>query len=746
MADQAAAEVAGKVAEVTDKVKNMSVKKDKKPKGGDAASALELSPPPSYIQHRIDMFDRLKKQYDAEVAVKRFAAKPRETIKITLPDGKVIEGTSWETTPMDIAKGISKSLSEKIVIAKVDGNLFDLVRPLEQSCSLRFLTFDDDEGKKVYWHSSAHVLGEACELHYGCHLCIGPPIEEGFYYEMGMDRRHVTKKDGRAVAETDWASLEQLAKKAISEKQPFERLVVSKTDLLEMFKDNKYKVHIINDKIPDGTSTTVYRCGPLIDLCYGPHIPNTGKIKAFAVTKTGAKQRVQNSASYFLGDAKNDSLQRVYGISFPDAKQMKEYKQFLEEAAKRDHRKIGQEQELFFFHELSPGSCFFLPHGARIYNTLIDLQKSEYRKRGFHEVVTPNMFNVKLWETSGHWQNYQAWIRNIDVVQQEDMFSLDVEKEKFALKPMNCPSHCLMFKHRERSYRELPLRLADFGVLHRNEASGALTGLTRLGTEMDGCLDFLQHIYGIFGFTFSLKLSTRPEKFLGEIEQWNKAEALLEEALKKFGHPWELNPGDGAFYGPKIDIVISDALRRRHQCATIQLDFQLPERFQLSYRTGEASASKPEESKAAATSAAFQRPVMIHRAILGSVERMIAILTENFAGKWPFWLSPRQVMIVPVGVTNFGYAEQVREKLQHAGLYAEADLSDSTLNKKVRNAEIAHWNFIFVVGNQEEESGSVNCRNRDDPNSKNRGEVYPLEVILGKLVSLKESKSLRQEI
>ncbi|KAJ3030686.1 threonyl-tRNA synthetase [Rhizophlyctis rosea] len=720
-AKQTAEKVVESVAQVTEKVKDLAVnKKDKKAKAGPAEALTE---PPEYIQWRIDMFDRLKKEYDAEVA-----AKPREPIKVTLPDGKVIDATAWETTPLDIAKGISKSLSEAVVISKVDDSLFDLTRPLEASCRLKFLKFDDEEGKKVYWHSSAHVLGEACELHYGCHLCIGPPIEDGFYYEMGMDR---------SVVESDWKPIEQKAEKAIKEKQPFERLVMTKQNLLEMFKHNKYKQHIINDKIPDGTSTTVYRCGPLIDLCYGPHIPHTGKIKAFSIIK--------NSASYFLGDAKNDSLQRIYGISFPDNKQMKEYKQFLEEAAKRDHRKIGQEQELFFFHELSPGSCFFLPHGARIYNTLMDLQKAEYKKRGFHEVVTPNMYNVKLWETSGHWQNYQARIGHV-----EDMFALEVEKEKFALKPMNCPGHALMFKHRERSYRELPLRIADFGVLHRNEASGALTGLTRvrrfqqddahifcrvdqLGTEMDGCLDFLQHVYGIFGFTFSLKLSTRPEKFLGEVETWNKAEQLLESALNKFGHPWELNPGDGAFYGPKIDIVISDALRRRHQCATIQLDFQLPQRFDLNYRSDDPSNP-------------FQRPVMIHRAILGSVERMIAILTENFAGKWPFWLSPRQVMIVPVAAAYFEYAEQVRQKLHDAGLYAEADLSDLTLNKKVRNAEIQHWNFIFVVGEQEKESGSVNARNRDDVGSKGRGEVFPLDVILPKLVGLKESKSLEQKI
>ncbi|KAJ3193494.1 threonyl-tRNA synthetase [Irineochytrium annulatum] len=702
-------------------------KKEKKGKAPVGEHPLEVSPRPDYIQHRITMFDELMKKYKADVA-----AKPREAIKITLNDGRVIDGTSWETTPMEIAKGIAKSLAERTVIAKVDGALWDLTRPFEKSGTLELLDFEHPEGRMVFWHSSAHVMGEACELHYGCHLCIGPPVEEGFYYEMAMER---------TVTQADYPALDTLAKKAVKEKQNFERLLVSKEDLLKMFAGNKYKVHIIKDKIPDGTSTTVYRCGPLIDLCYGPHVPDTGRIKEIRVVK--------NSASYFLGDAKNDSLQRIYGISFPDKKQMQEYMTFMEEAAKRDHRKIGIEQELFFFNELSPGSCFFLPNGARIYNALIDLQRNEYRKRGFEEVITPNMYNTKLWEISGHWQNYK-----------EDMFFFDIEKEKFALKPMNCPGHCLIFKHRDRSWRDLPIRMADFGVLHRNEASGALTGLTRVRrfqqddahifctldqvfTEMEGCLDFLQHIYGIFGFTFNIKLSTRPEKFLGDVATWDKAESLLEEALNKYkdlyGFKWELNPGDGAFYGPKLDITISDALRRRHQCATIQLDFQLPNQFKLEYVsdkivTDETGKVGPE----------MKRPVMIHRAVLGSVERMFAILTESFAGKWPFWLSPFQVAIIPVSKTFNDYAAEVKKKLWDAGLYVEADTSDLTLNKKIRNAEIRHYNFIFVVGAEEQNTNTVNVRNRDDPETKSKGEQRPVNEILAQLLALKESKSRDQ--
>lgn len=500
------------------------------------------------------------------------------------------------------------------------------------------------------------------------------------------------------------------------------------------------------------------RCGPLIDLCRGPHVPHTGRIKCLKVMK--------NSASYFLGDKNNDSLQRIYGVSFPDKKQLEEHLKFLKQAAERDHRKIGREQELFFFHELSPGSCFFLPHGMIIYNTLQSFLREEYWKRGYQEVNTPNIYNAQLFMRSGHWDHYK-----------DNMFTFDVEKDPWGLKPMNCPGHCLMFKHRERSYRELPMRLADFGVLHRNEASGALTGLTRVRrfqqddahifctqdqveSEMAGMFDFLSHVYGKFGFSFKLKLSTRPEKYLGAISDWNIAEAKLSAALDEFtkqgGGMWELNPGDGAFYGPKIDITICDALRREFQCATIQLDFQNPQRFELEYMTNEpkpdasdagkpkdaaasapASSKKPEAahespkpapapadgnssgnndnnsgdgkaSSGAAKSkspaapfvprpppAGYARPVMIHRAVYGSFERFVAILTEHFAGKWPFWLSPRQVLVVPVMVAANEYAGHVRDVLRAEGMHADADVGGNTLQKKIRSGQLAGYNFIF---------------------------------------------------
>ncbi|KAF8180102.1 hypothetical protein BJ912DRAFT_882880 [Pholiota molesta] len=696
--------------------------KESKKKPAAAASAgghpLELQPPPEFIDHRIKIFDELKAEYDAFVA-----AQPRDEITVTMPDGSERKAKSWETTPMDVAKEVSKSLSERIVIAKVDGVLWDLERPLEKPCKLELLDFEHPEGKKVFWHSSAHVLGEASERHYGCHLCLGPPTDDGFFYEMAIE--------DRPVVNADYPALEKVTEMVIKEKQKFERLVVSKEKLLEMFYYNKYKKYLIETKIPDGTSTTVYRCGTMVDLCVGPHIPHTGKIKAFMITK--------NSASYFLGDANNDSLQRIYGISFPDKKQLADYKVFLAEAAKRDHRKIGKEQELFFFNDMSPGSCFFLPHGTRIYNSLVELMRSEYFKRGYQEVISPNMFHSKLWETSGHWQNYK-----------DDMFVLDIEKEKWGLKPMNCPGHCLIFDSRDRSYKELPIRMAEFGIIHRNEASGALTGLTRvrrfvqddthvfcmpsqLEGELSALFDFMQHIYGLFGFDFKLELSTRPDNYLGDLETWNVAETQLTQALEKhYPGKWELNPGDGAFYGPKIDITISDALRRSFQCATIQLDFQLPERFNLRYRS--------------ADEAVMSRPVIIHRAILGSLERFIAIITEHFAGKWPFWISPRQVLVIPVAAPYKEYAAEIAARLDSLGLYADVDNGENTLPKKIRNGEIAQYNFILVVGQEELDARSVNVRNRDDVGSKSKGEMIALDKVVEQLVALKKSRSLDNKL
>uniref|UniRef100_A0AAY4D9U5 threonine--tRNA ligase n=1 Tax=Denticeps clupeoides TaxID=299321 RepID=A0AAY4D9U5_9TELE len=655
-----------------------------------------LDPWPAYIAERLTLYDQLKAESDALLARRAAETHP---ISVVLPDGRKVEAQAWVTSPYQIARGISQGLADSAVISRVSGELWDLDRPLEKDCALELLRFDDDDdAQAVYWHSSAHILGEAMERFYGGCLCYGPPIENGFYYDMFLDGQ-------KGVSSNEFADLESICKAVVKDKQPFERLEVSKETLLQMFKYNKFKCRILNEKVTTPT-TTIYRCGPLIDLCRGPHVRHTGKIKALKIYK--------NSSTYWEGRSDMETLQRIYGVSFPDSKLLKEWERFQEEARNRDHRKIGKEQELFFFHDLSPGSCFFLPRGAYLYNTLAEFIREEYNRRGFQEVASPNIYNSKLWETSGHWQHYS-----------ENMFSFAVEQDIFALKPMNCPGHCLMFNHRPRSWRELPLRLADFGVLHRNELSGTLTGLTRvrrfqqddahifctmeqIESEMKGCLEFLRCVYDVFGFSFQLHLSTRPEKFLGDVAVWDQAEKVqLENSLNEFGEPWKLNPGDGAFYGPKIDIQIKDAIGRYHQCATIQLDFQLPIRFNLTF-DGDDKA----------------RPVIIHRAILGSVERMIAILTENYAGKWPLWLSPRQVMLVP----NF---------IRGAGFMADADLDSSCLlNKKIRNAQLAQYNFILVVGEKEKMTNSVNVRTRDN---KVHGELT-VDEVLSRLTLLKQSR------
>merc|ERR1719461_134744 len=693
-------------------LKKKHEKKEKEKNAGPSKKIGELKPPPSFLADRLAMFDRLKAEQDAKIA-----AEVPKPITVTLPDGKTVAGETWRTTPYEIALGISKGLADNCVVAKVNGELWDLDRPFEGDAKLELLKFEDEEGQYVFWHSSAHVLGEAMERCYGCNLCYGPPIDQGFYYDMWTAQDH-------KVSDNDFKAIEDLTKSIIKEKQPFERLEMKKSDLLEMFKYNEFKLRILNERVKTET-TTVYRCGPLIDLCRGPHVRHTGKIKSMAVTKS--------SATYWEGNSEAESLQRIYGISFPDNKQMKEWKLFQEEAAKRDHRKIGVAQDLFFFHELSPGSCFFQPKGAHIYNKLLGFIKEEYWKRGFQEVISPNIYNAKLWQTSGHWDHYS-----------ENMFKISIEKEAFGLKPMNCPGHCIMFDQTTRSYKDLPLRMADFGVLHRNELSGALTGLTRvrrfqqddahifcrqdqIKQEMQGALDFLKFVYGKLGFTYNLVLSTRPEKFLGKVEVWDSAEKALSESLDAAGLPWKINPGDGAFYGPKIDITLRDAPQRSHQCATIQLDFQLPERFNLAYvdENGEKT-----------------RPVIIHRAILGSCERMIAILTENFAGKWPFWLSPRQVMVVPVAPPFNDYAKHVQRMMHSSGFCADADTDDSnTMNKKVRNAQLAQYNFIFVVGEKERSNETVNVRTRDN---KVHGE-FTLSAVLSKFKELSEERILNSE-
>ncbi|KAG7390197.1 54S ribosomal protein L39, mitochondrial [Phytophthora pseudosyringae] len=634
------------------------------------------------------------------------------------PGAFAFRGVAGASTSIDVLKqmhelGLPKfqALAAK---SEATGELLDLRAPLQRSGSLQLLDFTSDAGKSVFWHSSAHVLGQALEEKFQdkIRLTDGPPLSEGgFFYEMFL-------QDGLTVSEMDFDELARHLKKIVKARQPFERLQVTRELAEELFAYSDFKRDMLH-KIPQGEAISLYRCGPLVDLCRGPHVPHTGMLSSFEITRCGA--------SHWEG---KELLQRVYAISFPNNAQLKEWRHLQEEAKKRDHRLIGRAQQLFMFHPLSPGSSFFLPHGTRVFNALADFIRGEYRRRGYDEVITPLIFKKELWETSGHLKNYH-----------DDMFMVsqgiatddgeseghdhdhthgEEEYDQFGLKPMNCPGHCLVFREAKKySYRELPVRLADFSALHRNEASGALTGLTRVRrfhqddahifctaaqvqSEISHALDFIRHVYGIFDFKFNLRLSTRPDKYMGELELWDDAEDQLRVALDDFGQPWTVNEGDGAFYGPKIDIVVTDALKRQHQCGTIQLDFQLPINFELEYDGADGES---------------HTPIIIHRAVLGSIERMMAILIEHTGGKWPLWLSPRQVAVLPIAEAHREYAHEVASKLQKAtprGLFVDVQDGSKTLNKRVREAQVAGYNYILVVGDKEQASGEVNIRTRDN--------------------------------
>ena len=666
-----------------------------------------------YYDKRIELFEKYfeRTQFDAAQA-----AAENVPIKITLPDGAVKEGVRYVTTPKDIATGISKRLGKEAVVAKVDGKDWDIFRPLEGDCALQIFNFDTDAGKYTYWHSTAHVLGQALELEFGADLTIGPPIEEGFYYDCFMG--------DKTLADEDKEKLSKRIDKIVKEKQAFQRAIVTREEALHMFQENPFKVEVI-EGLPQGSTITLYRNGPFCDLCRGPHVPDTSVIKAYQIN--------QMSRAFWRADVNNAPLMRVYGVSFPDKKLLKKYVHRIEEAKKRDHRAIGTKQDLFFFNPVSPGSCFFQPYGTRVYNTLIDFVKSKYWDYGYEEVTTPNIFHFNLWETSGHAGHYK-----------QNMFHFHVEKEEWGMKPMNCPGHCVLYSHRVHSFKELPLRYAEFGVLHRNEYSGALHGLTRvrrfvqddahifcrkdqIEQEITAYLSMFKEIYDTLGLEYDLALSTRPEGFLGDIKDWDEAEAALTKVLNMWEgqeqKKWTLNPEDGAFYGPKIDITVYDALGRSFQCATVQLDFQLPLRFKLSYVNDQNEK---------------EVPVIVHRAIMGSFERMIAILTEHFAGKWPLWLSPKQIMIVPISGAANDYALSIKKTFHSARFFVEADVRDLTMQKKVREAQLSQFNYILVVGEKEMEKGTVNVRTR---NNKVCGEK-PVAEVLAHLTKEKEERSL----
>lgn len=473
---------------------------------------------------------------------------------------------------------------------------------------------------------------------------------------------------------------------------------MTKEQALQLFDYNPFKCEIINDKVQDNEMCTAYRCGDLIDLCKGPHLPNTSFIKCMQLLKT--------SSSYWKNNSDKATLQRIYGISFTSEKEQKKWNILQQELAERDHRTIGKKMNLFFFNKQSCGSAFFLPKGMKVYNALVDHIKQCYLRRGFEEVLTPNIYNKNLWEISGHWEHYR-----------ENMFCFSCDKTEYALKPMNCPAHCLLFQSQSRSASELPIRYAEFGALHRNELSGALTGLTRvrrfqqddahiflrvdqIEEEIKKCLNFMSEVYSKFGFNFTLELSTRPEKdYMGSLEIWDNAENIMKQALIAFcGDAWKLNAGDGAFYGPKIDVHIKDAIGREHQCATIQLDFNLPERFKLEYN------DKGE----------MKRPVIIHRAIYGSIERFMGIIIEHFKGDLPFWISPNQCKVLTIGQEQEvnEHAGNILMMLKTNGFNCESDLSDHTIQKKIKQAQLDKFHYMIIIGNKEQETLKVNIRSR----------------------------------
>ncbi|XP_061572904.1 threonine--tRNA ligase 1, cytoplasmic isoform X1 [Cololabis saira] len=663
-------------------------------------SKLQVSPA---LSGRLRVFESLKEK---QGSIKR-AEVTEKPLSVHLADGRTVKGTAGVTTPLLVAQSVRL---KGALVSKVNGELWELGRPLEADCELQLLGFDTVEGKQAAWRTGACVLVSVLEGMFGAGVCREGSSDFGLFCDHVSDNSSYSLND-----------VEARCKEVAGLKLPLIRLEVNGEEVQELFQGSTLRLQLVEEQM-SGSTITVYRCGDSIAVCNGPLLPHTGLLKVFKM--------LQLSTVTLANHSECSALTRLSGVAFPGEKDREEWEREQEEAKRRDHRRIGTDQELFFFNEVSPGSCFFLPKGAHIYNTLTDFIKSEYRRRGFTEVVTPTLYSTALWERSGHWEHYS-----------ENMFTVTSEgAQTYALKPMNCPAHCLMFEQRVRSWRELPLRWADFGALHRNELSGALGGLTRvrrfcqddahifctpeqLEEEIVACLDFVRRVYHVFGFSFHCLLSTRPTPCMGEPEQWDNAEQQLERSLQQFGERWELNPGDGAFYGPKIDILIKDAIGRQHQCATIQLDFQLPIRFDLQYVGQDGQ---------------LHRPVMIHRAVLGSLERMIAILAENFGGKWPLWLSPAQVMVIPVGGDNEAYGRQVVQRFLEAGFMIDLhEDQGATLNKKIRSAQLAQYNYIFVVGDKECESGTVSVRSRGGKQLGRR----PAEEVLGSLTKLRDARS-----
>ena len=611
-------------------------------------------------------------------------------IKLTLKDGSVKEIEKGQSV-YDVTKKISDGLARMATCASVDGEVVDLRYILEKDCKLEIHTFESDlEGKKAYWHTTSHVMAQAIKrLFPDVKLAIGPAIDDGFYYDFDVQK---------PFSDEDKAKIEVEMKKIIKEDLPIEKFELSREDAIKLMegKGEKYKVELIND-LPKNSVISFYKQGEFTDLCAGPHLLSTGKIKAIKI--------LSSSSAYWRGDEKRESLQRIYGISFLKASMLDEHIKMMEEAAKRDHRKLGKELELFMLAPEGPGFPFFLPKGMILRNVLIDYWRRLHQRDGYEEIMTPIMLNETLWHRSGHWEHYK-----------ENMYTSKIDNIDFALKPMNCPGGMLVYKNRLHSYKELPIRTGELGLVHRHEMSGALNGLFRVRcftqddahifmmpnqvtSEIIGVMNLIDEVYKQFGFEYHVELSTRPENSMGTDEQWEMATNGLIEALKQKNMEYEINEGDGAFYGPKIDFHIKDCLGRSWQCGTIQLDFQLPERFDLTY-IGEDGEK--------------HRPVMLHRVIFGSIERFIGILIEHFAGAFPVWLSPVQVKILPIADAQLEYTNKIAEGLKKYNIRIEIDNRSEKIGYKIREAQLQKVPYMLVIGEKEVKYNTVSVRDRKE--------------------------------
>jgi len=642
------------------------------------------------------------------------------TIRVTLPDGSLREFPVG-TTVLDVARSIGPRLARDTVAGRVDGALVDLRTPLQADAEVVIVTVKDPDSAEVIRHSAEHVLADAVKR-----LWPGTPIDAG--RQDHSEKYQYDFRFPRAFTPEDFPRIEEKMREILAEDLEFERIETDREGVRELMQERGEDIKLVRlDDIPEGETITLYRSGDFLDLCRGPHVQRTSQI--------GAVRLLESSGAYFKGDERNEMLQRIYGTAFATKKELDEYFEHLEEVRRRDHRRLGRELELFSFHQEAPASPFFHPRGAIVYNALIDLMRDKYRRYGYEEVITPQIFGVELWKQSGHYDNYR-----------DDMFFADgfdeVEERSSSVKPMNCPSHCVMFKTKAHSYRDLPRRIADFGRLHRYERSGVVTGLTRVRTfsqddahifctpeqieaEITSLFDFIFEIYGLFGFTdVSVKLSTMPEKAIGDPAIWKHAEGVLAGCLEAREEvDYTLNPGDGAFYGPKIDFDVKDALGRDWQLATIQLDFNLPERFDLSYVDSDG---------------VDKRPVMIHRAILGSLERFYGVMLEHFGGDLPPWLAPEQVRVLPITDAVVDYARTVAQELERHGLRASVDERSEKLGYKIRDGETMKVPYLLVVGQREADDGTVALRLR---HRRDEG-VQTLDGVTQRIVHAVTSRSL----